>query len=291
MTLLTNDGFLAGALVLGEMLKRVGSCYPFVVSLGPAVSEQADAAIEAFGFQTHRMKTDSIDKGEGLKQQGHRWESTVQKLCLVGLDAFEKVVFLNADVAVLNNLDGLFERPHMSAVRTRALQDNGRYAFNSGVMVLEPNAADLVRCLEQLPRTAERFVSEGRPWGDQNVFNDTFHDWDTRPELHLEDGYNVFWGSIDDYVARRGFSASREARDEERISIVHFTGPHKPWVEKTSFALKSAIRPLRHLKRPPTREAMSILHDYFRMVRKVEQRIDRFEAHLLMGGYEGTASN
>ena len=286
VTLVTNDDFVVGALALGEMLKLVGSRHKFVVATGPAVSNAAETIVTGLGYVVHRLSVANSFSNQLRNQGWNRWNSTTQKLHIIGLERFEKIVFLDADVAVLNNRDYLFQRPHLSAVRTRGLlqiRGKGQYGFNSGVMVLAPNSTDYERCLAQLPKTAQRMANEDKPWGDQDVFNDVFPDWGLSSHLHLDDGYNVFWGSIDETIARRGFSSKGSVQDKYRISVVHFTGPHKPWDRKAAFALKSIARPLRHLNRPPTREAMSILLNYFKVIARTKRRIRQVMATNLHG--------
>lgn len=207
MSLVTNDGFLPGALCLGQTLRHVGSKQDYVIALGPEVSAPAEALVRRFGFREHRL-TEQFDRPWSEGQEAHRWRSTLLKLSLLGLTDYSRVVFLDAGTAVVNNTGHLFDRPHLSAVRTRAPERRAGgswHGFNSGVLVLEPNTQDTERCFSQVRPTAERCRVEEKPFSDQDVFDDVFPDWHQRIRLHLLDGYNVFWGSIDDYVIRRGF--------------------------------------------------------------------------------------
>ena len=69
------------------------------------------------------------------------WENCLTKFKIFNLTQFDKLIFLDADILILKNLDDLFERPHM----TSAL--DGEYFnlwpgwdhFNSGIMVIEPS--------------------------------------------------------------------------------------------------------------------------------------------------------
>lgn len=57
------------------------------------------------------------------------------------------------------------------------------------------------------------------------------------------------------------------------MCIVHFTGIHKPWDRTASFVMKSLVRPLRHMRRPPTRTSCSILYNYLRILKEIRARM------------------
>jgi alpha-N-acetylglucosamine transferase len=56
-----------------------------------------------------------------------RFAATFTKLRIFDLDAFDKVVFLDADTIVLRNVDELFERPALAAAPDFFMPDR----FNS----------------------------------------------------------------------------------------------------------------------------------------------------------------
>lgn len=94
------------------------------------------------------------------------WNDTFFKLNVARLDQFQKIVFLNADMIVLKNINHLFEYPGISATT------GGKYAhpeweeFNSGIMVLEPSNRiyqDLVECI--VP-AIERKTAQNQGFGD-----------------------------------------------------------------------------------------------------------------------------
>ena len=269
MTLSTTDDFIEGALALGESLRATGSRYEFLVALGPNVSPTAERQIEWAGHRTLRLDhiPPQVAGSEG------RWSSTTQKLSLFGLTQFDTLVYIDADCLVLRNVDHLMDAPSLGAVATRFTAANQGFdmMFNSGVMVIRPDPEQYVDLLDQVSRNLPIYIRGGDPFGDQDLLNDFFADWGE--EQRLPDTYNVFWGSIDQRVRAEGLGLETSLPDERQIAIVHFTGPHKPWVRSVWFTLKSLVRPFRHKARPPTSTAIRILFRHFAFRRHARSRI------------------
>jgi len=69
------------------------------------------------------------------------WHDCWTKFHIFNLIQFDKIIFLDADLLILKNLDHLFDKPHMTAAL------DGEYFglwegwphFNSGCMVIEPS--------------------------------------------------------------------------------------------------------------------------------------------------------
>ena len=269
MTLSTTDDFIEGALTLGESLRATGSRYEFLVALGPNVSPTAERQIEWAGHRTLRLDQipPQVAGSEG------RWSSTTQKLSLFGLSQLDTLVYIDADCLVLRNIDHLMDAPSLGAVATRftAANQGSDMMFNSGVMVLRPDPEQYVDLLDQVSRDLPIYIRGGDPFGDQDLLNDFFADWGE--EQRLPDTYNVFWGSIDQRVREEGLGLEASLPDERQIAIVHFTGPHKPWVRPVWFTLKSLVRPFRHTARPPTSISVRILSKYLAFRRDARTRL------------------
>lgn len=134
--------------------------------------------------------------------------SSLTKLNLWRQIQYEKVVFLDADTVVLQNIDGLFALD----VEFAAAPDIGwPDIFNSGVFFTKPN----IGTYAALKRLADAGVSfDG---GDQGLLNSFF------PSFHrLSFTYNVTPSSGYQYLpAFRHF--------ESQLKVAHFIGAQKPW--------------------------------------------------------------
>jgi glycogenin glucosyltransferase len=96
-----------------------------------------------------------------------RFANVYTKLRAWELVEHDKVVFLDADVIVLKNIDELFERPGFAAAPDFFLPDR----FSSGVMVLAPSAGTAARMAAALPG------AETYDGGDQGFLNAFFPGW------------------------------------------------------------------------------------------------------------------
>lgn len=143
-----------------------------------------------------------------------RWDlhSSFTKINLWQQQRFRKIVYLDADVAVLRAPDELFEIKQPFA----AAPDVGwPDCFNSGVLVLSPNVADY----HSLLALAQRGVSfDG---ADQGLLNMHFKDYH-----RISFRYNCTPSGHYQYVpAYRHF--------ESDIAVLHFIGKDKPWSSST----------------------------------------------------------
>lgn len=174
-------------------------------------------------------------------------------------------------MAVIDNLDQLFDFPHFSAVSNRAKQShlNNKKYFNSGLLVIEPNKNDFEDIKKFVIPTINEFKKRNQSCGDQNVLNRYFINWPKKRNLHLSEIYNVFWGSIDDYIKNRGYSLF----DSPKIKIIHFTGKHKPWQNKYWYFIKSILRPIKNHYFFPSKESLKFIIKYFNSLDRIEDKL------------------
>ena len=265
ITGMTSDDFLPGVLTMYASLNRCCKA-PGIERLcfvTDNISGHSRKVLEQNKIRCIRVNMNNIS-GFG------RWGTTFTKLEIFQLEEYDKLVWVDADMLILNNLDDLFSCPHMSCVRTRTpVRRDGNniiYGFNSGLMVIVPNKQDYQKILESIPQEVSKYQGMGITIGDQNVLNDYYSLWGIQPEKHLPDGYNVFWGSIDSYI-KDGYS--RYERGEKQLSVIHFTGKHKPWIQTYWFWIKTYIRAIRYHKRLPYKETRSIINLYNKLLKTV----------------------
>lgn len=260
---ITNDAFLKGALIMFASLNSccIESNIDRVCFITDNVSAQAQNELARHNIILRHVGPIQ-NSGTG------RWATTFQKISIFSFTEYDKIVWLDADMMITGNLDSLFEWPHMSCVRSRASLDGyaGLYPFNSGIMVIEPREKEFEEICTIIPKVVEDYQLQGKPLGDQNVLNVYFSGWPWQPEKHLPDGYNVFWGSIENYIDD-GFTVYGD--DGMKISVLHFTGKHKPWNKYGWFVVKSFIRSIRYNRRFPSNDVWKVLCHF----REYQQRM------------------
>jgi len=114
VSILTTDSYLPGILVLNDSLKSVGSKFPLDVLLTPNISSHVLDALNKNSI-IHHVLPSEIHNPTNVSTD-HRWFPTYSKLAIFNQTQYQKIVYLDADMLVLRNIDELFEYPHMSAV-------------------------------------------------------------------------------------------------------------------------------------------------------------------------------
>ncbi|KAI1139589.1 glycosyltransferase family 8 protein [Hypoxylon sp. FL0543] len=105
-TLLTNRGYFGGLLVLHHSLRRHRSKYRLVVMVTRAVEEDAEymGAFAAAGIPTI-----VVDKIEPAPRDGKVNKGTWEKLAPWSFTQYERVVLLDSDQVILQNIDDMME--------------------------------------------------------------------------------------------------------------------------------------------------------------------------------------
>jgi glycogenin glucosyltransferase len=230
-TIITTDDYLLGALTLHKSLMLTKPRYDLLVVLTKNISATCRRALDRTGIKTMTLDRD-FAMGEEARATNTRsglsqWNNTLSKLLIFELTQYEKIVFLDSDMMVLQNLDHLFELPHMSGVTADKLTDGHEHwiELNAGLVVIEPQsglAASIMSHVSALEDEKECF-------GMERLVHAHYPDWPKRSELHLDQKYNVFFSSVERYVNRHGYNLNWKSPDDKTIAVVHFIGLKKPW--------------------------------------------------------------
>lgn len=232
VTLLSTANYLPGVLALRESLRRTGTTYPLLVALSCDAPKEVEDVLRRLNFSVFRF-TERLKIPEIHRHTNGHWGNTFDKIQLFGLIAYEKLVYVDSDMMVLQNIDSLFDRPHLSATAAGKMLHPESDRLNSGLMVLCPSV-ELPDLIAQKLDAAINEVAQlgGHAVGDQDLINAYYSDWRNSPELHLPDSYNVFQYHIDQYIKNHRFTlAPMGTLGPEVIKIVHFIGAVKPWMK------------------------------------------------------------
>ncbi|KAK7208408.1 nucleotide-diphospho-sugar transferase [Myxozyma melibiosi] len=214
ISLILNDAYLPGALTLATAIRRSGSTIPLaILATAEHLSPHSLSALEAVYDYVIRVPTIANPAPANLFALGRLdLYLSFTKIQAWNQTQFKRLVYLDADVLPLVNLDHLFD---LEPSTIAASPDAGwPDIFNSGVIVLTPSATDFLG-LYSLSESGESFDG-----GDQGLLNSYFgSSWTRLPFL-----YNVTPNASYQYIpAFRHF-----AKD---IKIVHFIGSDKPWTK------------------------------------------------------------
>ena len=267
VTLLSTANYLPGVLALNESLRRTGTRYPLLVVLSCDTPQNVETTLVSRNIKVFRLKGSLKIPDIHRTSNGH-WGNTFDKIQLFGLTDYEKLVYVDSDMMVLQNIDELFEKPHMSAVAAGRMLYPTSVRLNSGLMVIEP--ADHIPELiaEKLDAAMHQVAQLGvSAVGDQDLINAYYSDWTATTHLHLPDSYNVFQFHIDQYIREKDFSLGVfGAKGDKVIKIVHFIGALKPWMKGAR--IKHFLGYLR--RRSKTRYFNQMFHRYFKLLNEVD---------------------
>ncbi|OCT50709.1 hypothetical protein CLCR_06658 [Cladophialophora carrionii] len=209
-TLLMNDGYLPGAMVLGHSLKDRGAKAPLVafILVDKLSSDTINELRTVYDQVVPVQQITNKNPANLYLMNRPDLISSFTKIELWRQTQFKRIVYLDADMVALRAPNELLSiDADFAAVPDIGWPD----CFNSGMMVLNPNMSDYYA----LYALAQRGVSfDG---ADQGLLNMHFREWE-----RLSFVYNCTPSGHYQYVpAYRHFQSS--------IAVVHFIGADKPW--------------------------------------------------------------
>lgn len=232
VTIISTENYFIGALALYKSLKRVKSKYPLTILLSKNIDSKIENILQQKDINYIRL-TDSIEVTKNNKDQEYlHWSNTFDKLFIFELIQFKKIIFLDSDMMIVNNIDHLFEMKHMSAVVSDRINDATCCELNSGLIVIEPQ----IEMLNQMKGLIQDVSIKFKNFGDQDIIRLYYHDWKNKSELKLDDGYNMYYPDIDTFI-QQGYSLS----GDKKIYVIHFVGAKKPW----NYSIKKIYRTLK----------------------------------------------
>lgn len=226
ITLLSDDSYIFGIILLQESLKRVNTQYPLEIIVTPNVSKPVLNILDQLKLKYRIVEAITNDKflEHNVRVNvdfARTWSLTLTKYEIFRMTDFDKIVFVDADMYVLKNLDHLFDLPH----RTAAV--DGEYFnlwpdkpfFNAGLMIIEPNEDEYNQLIDYTNNYAVNTFDSKKSLADQELLNEFWSDWAEKEDLHLSKYYNIF----------APYTQEEQVDDvKENGYCVHFIG-RKPW--------------------------------------------------------------
>ncbi|KAI7885186.1 nucleotide-diphospho-sugar transferase [Lichtheimia hyalospora FSU 10163] len=214
ITLVTNDTYAPGALVLAHRLRDMGTLHDIVCLVTHQVSNHVRTLLRDHCYtQLVDVQELFTTRFENLLLLGRpELGATLTKIQLWGLTQYTKLVFLDADTLPIRNIDDLFSRPAFAAAPDTGWPD----CFNSGVFVAEPSDSIYQGLIKM---AADKGSFDG---GDQGLLNSFFCNWPETAQHRLAFTYNTTPSAAYSYLP-----AYREFK--QKIAVIHFIGKEKPW--------------------------------------------------------------
>ncbi|XP_059637238.1 UDP-glucuronate:xylan alpha-glucuronosyltransferase 2 [Cornus florida] len=203
----STESYVCGAITLAQSLLQTGTKRDLVLLIDKSISPPKRDALAAAGWKIRLIKRIRNPRAEKNTYNEYNYS----KFRLWQLTDYTKIIFIDADIIVLRNLDLLFHFPQMSA------SGNDGSIFNSGVMVIEPSNCTFNIFME---RRREIVSYNG---GDQGFLNEVFVWWHRLPRR--VNFLKNFWsnGSGEVSVKNQLFGS-----DPPKLYAIHYLGL-KPW--------------------------------------------------------------
>ena len=263
VTVLSTDDYLPGVLALARNIGETCS-FPLLVLASRALSEGTIEEMRRRDIPF--VRADDIEAPEGTLRatQEHswykHWASSLFKLRIFDLVEYDKIVFVDCDIMLLDTVDEVFDFPDMSAVIAGGAYpgNEGWVDLNSGFMAIVPREGLSKKIAALIPDVA----AQKAIFGDQDLIQAYFTNWRQDQELHMPGGYNVYFDHYQFYLERGP------------VKAVHFIGRRKPWMMNAYYIAREYLKCL--LK--GNRKGIPVLRRYLRLVSDVRSSADPGEA-------------
>eukprot|EP00271_Cylindrocystis_brebissonii_P016035 TRINITY_DN3917_c0_g1_i1.p1 TRINITY_DN3917_c0_g1~~TRINITY_DN3917_c0_g1_i1.p1 ORF type:complete len:1233 (-),score=200.97 TRINITY_DN3917_c0_g1_i1:30-3662(-) len=175
VVLVDSSADVEPAILTAQSLRLVGAQHELVLLFGRNMPESAanDPRFALHFSQIRHFRRDSALKAMGMTQVPHG----LRRLQTWMLTDFDKVIYLDPSILVLDNLDHLFLRPTFAA----SARFYWSQEFSASLMVLRPCNVTF-RAL--LGHAAMSNVSSSTAFWDEDILNQFFADWHTLPVAH-----------------------------------------------------------------------------------------------------------
>jgi len=202
VTVVSGPNYHHGIRALANSLRRVSS----IPLLALATADADQAALTASGV--HVIDVPEIVNPNRMRRMQSRFSATYTKLNVFRLDFLDRLVYLDGDTVVLQNIDDLFAGDDFAAAPDAGLDRANGQIFNSGVFAVSPSHELFQSLLDRLGTTGSY---DG---GDQGFLNNVFPEWRRLPQE-----YNT---------TKRIFAHHPALYNAEEVKVLHYVGV-KPW--------------------------------------------------------------
>lgn len=277
ITISTGKSYLLGIMAMDLSLKKTGTSIPLYAMLpSDLIRKEADLCerLKANGINILEY-SDSISIPQQLidNNENHgdsRFSHTFDKLLVFEQTQFDKIVYLDADIYILHNLDHLFQLPHMSAmIAGKSYPGNEDWTdLTSGIMTIVPEKG----LSKQFEKLIPEVIQSKGICGDQDILQAYYTDWPHRPELDMGEKYGVIAYYAKYYEQHLGYKYTGQVEDSHSVAVIHYAGEMKPWMQHWSSisVLKQELE-LAVLRLLHKRNTDAVLLEYKHLVRKARK--------------------
>ncbi|XP_072999115.1 UDP-glucuronate:xylan alpha-glucuronosyltransferase 1-like [Typha latifolia] len=201
--------YVCGAIAAAQSIRQAGSTRDLVILVDETISNHHRSGLEAAGWKVRTIQRIRNPKAE--RDAYNEWNYS--KFRLWQLTDYDKVIFIDADLLILRNIDFLFAMPEITAT------GNNATLFNSGVMVIEPSNCTFQLLMDHINEI------QSYNGGDQGYLNEIFTWWHRIPR-HMN-FLKHFWEGDEESVKVK--KTQMFGADPPILYVLHYLGL-KPWL-------------------------------------------------------------
>lgn len=251
----TDDASMCNAFMVFESLDRLGSKAQRVLMYPEEWDDNHDdqpdrsrqlllSARRQYGVKLRPVQLLGVDgpvSPPSKKQSTSGWDASITKIRAFELEEYERVLHLDSDITLLQNLDELFSLPPAPIAMPRAYWTDlppGQWPLSSLLMLLQPNAAEtkhMYELLQQWRLNPDRGESTKY---DMELLNDRFGSsalvLPHRPYGLLSaefrnDDHSAYWGDINAPSSIPKWDPFRALKEAKLVHFSDWPLP-KPWI-------------------------------------------------------------
>ncbi|KAK3138712.1 hypothetical protein QOZ80_5AG0372480 [Eleusine coracana subsp. coracana] len=201
--------YVCGAIAAAQSIRQAGSTRDLVILVDDSISDHQRQGLESAGWKVRIIER--IRNPKATRDAYNEWNYS--KFRLWQLTDYDKIIFIDADLLILRNIDFLFAMPEITAT------GNNATLFNSGVMVIEPSNCTFQLLMEHINEITSY------NGGDQGYLNEIFTWWHRIPK-HMN-FLKHFWEG--DSEAMKETKTQLFGADPPVLYVLHYLGL-KPWL-------------------------------------------------------------
>lgn len=208
VTLLSSIDYLNAVLVLIESFRRVGSKYPIIVGVTDTVFQHHNVihSLQYAGAKVAHIESLTYHPSVLKKYSNCPVLNTASKLNLFTLTDWDKLIYIDADSIVLQNMDELFDYPDGAML----MMDPDDIRGFTGLFVFVPRNHPLELYL---------LIMQHKDCFDGDLLGELWKPFTAQKQFQIPSPY--FYAIY--------FYTEKDQSQDSSIKAVHFVNQPKPW--------------------------------------------------------------
>lgn len=217
---LSTDNYLNGILILNENLKQLKSKYPFIVLCNKNLSLKTYNILAEKNIEYKIIENEIQHLDKYLNKQQPRWIYTLNKIEIFNLLNYDRCIYLDCDMLILDNLDYLFDLNETFISGSYFSPMTNSPTPQSNILVYSPNF-NIFNDIKNI------LLNNFGEFGDEYyIFNYICNNNFSLKLLPFNYNCTTSFENNSVYLTFK--------KDNSKIKIIHFVGEEKPWFNENN---------------------------------------------------------